>query len=284
MKDILVTGSGGQLGSALARQISNHPEIRLHLANRNDLDIADQTSVLRHFSDNQYYGVINCAAYTAVDLAESNREEAFKINAQGAANVARACLDSSAKLFHISTDYVFDGQSQRPYLESDNVNPINVYGESKAEGERLLQELNADACIIRTSWLVDSEGKNFVNTMKRLGSERDAIQVVDDQIASPTWAPMLADGILNSLESGEDMSGLFHYAHDHECTWRKFAELIFDTLDIHCKVMPVKTEDFGATAKRPRYSKLDTTKLKEKGHFEFPTWSEASQHFLQQTK
>jgi len=284
VKDILVTGAGGQLGAALARQISNHPRVRLHLSSRSKLDIANAAEVSRHFSDHQYYGVINCAAYTAVDLAESNREEAFKINTQGAANVARACLDSESKLFHISTDYVFDGESHTPYLETDEVNPINVYGESKVEGERLIQELNADASVIRTSWLVDPEGRNFVNTMKRLGAERDSIQVVDDQISSPTWAPLLADGLLRAIAEEQDLSGLYHYAHDNECSWKNFAELIFDILDIECKVYAVKTKDFDAPASRPRYSKLDTTKLKNIGLFQFPRWDEATRQFLQLTE
>jgi dTDP-4-dehydrorhamnose reductase len=281
VKDILVTGAGGQLGAALARQISNHPRIRLHLFSRSKLDIANAAAVSQHFSDHQYYGVINCAAYTAVDLAESNREEAFKINAQGAANVARACLDSASKLFHISTDYVFNGESNTPYLETDELNPINVYGESKAEGERLIQELNAYASIIRTSWLVDPEGRNFVNTMKRLGIERDSIQVVEDQISSPTWAPLLADGLLCAIDEEQDLSGLYHYAHDNECSWKNFTELIFDILDIECKVYAVKTKDFGASARRPKYSKLDTTKLKGIGSFQFPKWDEATRQFLQ---
>jgi dTDP-4-dehydrorhamnose reductase len=284
VKDLLVTGAAGQLGTAIANQVAGHPQIKLHLANRNELDITDPISVSDYFAKNQMDGVINCAAYTAVDLAESHREEAFLVNAEGAKNIAQACQESDTPLYHISTDYVFDGIGAKPYTEQDAINPKSVYGASKAEGERLIRDVCPEACIIRTSWLVDAEGQNFVNTMIKLGSERDSISIVDDQVASPTWAPLLADGLLTAISHEANLSGTFHYAHEGECSWKKFAEYIFKNLDIQCQVNAISTQDFGAAAPRPKYSKLDTTKLKAIGHFTFPTWEEASTQFLQPTK
>lgn len=279
-----MTGAGGQLGTALANQVAGHTLIRLHLASRIELDITDPISVSKYFANNQMDGVINCAAYTAVDLAETNREDAFRVNAEGARNIAKACQESNTSLYHISTDYVFEGNGNRPYTEQDEINPQSVYGESKAEGERLIREAYTEACIIRTSWLVDAKGQNFVNAMIRLGSERDSISVVDDQVASPTWAPLLAEGLLTSISKEANLAGTFHYAHEGECSWKKFTEYIFNDLDIQCQVNAISTADFGATAPRPKYSKLDTSKLKGIGHFVFPTWEEASTQFLQTAK
>lgn len=284
MKDILVTGAAGQLGVALAHRQQFHPQLKLHLTTKSEIDIRSMESISHFLTDNQFYAVINCAAYTAVDLAEANRDEAFLVNATGAENLARVCKSTSIKLWHVSTDYVFDGEANRPYTEEDKVNPINAYGESKAEGERLIMKENPEAVILRTSWLVSPDGQNFVNTMKRLGRERANIQVVDDQTASPTWAPLLAEGILRSLENETQLTGIYHFAHKGDCTWKDFAEFIFAELGIDCVVEPVSTSEFAAPAKRPKFSKLNTNKLQALGDFSFPTWQEASRQYLHPTE
>ena len=279
-----MTGAAGQLGQALADCQILFPELKLRLATKAEVDICSTDSINRFLTDNQFYSVINCAAYTAVDHAETNRAAAFDVNSSGASNVAQACHNSNTRLVHISTDYVFDGEKDEPYLETDEVNPINVYGESKAEGESKIAEVMPEATIIRTSWLVSPKGNNFVNTMIRLGNEKDEISVVDDQHASPTWAPLLAKGILQSIQDESDLPGIYHYAHNGLCSWKDFAEFIFQKKDIACEVNPVTTDHFGAPARRPAFSKLDTQKLKNHGGFDFPHWKEATEQYLQSTQ
>lgn len=272
---ILVTGAGGQLARSIAAVIEPHPLYAFEFVTKEKLSIVDAEGVRNYFSDKQPAFCINCAAYTAVDKAESATEEAFHINADGVEVLARTCAAFGTKFIHISTDYVFDGTSVKPYVEDDKVEPINVYGQSKAKGEENALRYNPEAIIIRTSWVYSEYGKNFVKTMIRLMTEKRDLNVVDDQIGAPTYASDLAEAILRMIDFNPWKPGIYHYCNDGQISWYDFAQAIKDSIDSACILHSISTDDYPTPAKRPKYSLLDTSKIKREFELDIPFWKDS---------
>lgn len=260
---VLVTGSKGQVGRCLQDSAIEYPEIQFVFTDKEELDITSQSAVNTFFNSHSFDYCINCAAYTAVDLAETNREEAFLINAEAVRNLAEACLETDCVLIHISTDFVFEGTKTTPYTEVDIPNPINVYGASKLKGEEYVQQLLKKYFIIRTSWVYSEYGHNFVKTMLRLTTEKDRISVVDDQIGAPTYAGDLVEVFMMIMRTKSTMYGLFHYSNEGETSWYEFAKEIFRINKLNIDLIPVSSDSYITTAKRPAYSYLNSKKIKE---------------------
>jgi len=288
IKSILITGSRGQLGSSLKQLASNYPHYDMVFVSRTELDLSNIDSIRQFFRKHQFDLIINCAAYTAVDKAESEPELADKINHLATKCLAEIANKQNAKLIHISTDYVFNGQSTEPYSETDDVEPQSVYGLTKLLGEQaLLQEMTNNAVIIRTSWVYSEFGSNFVKTMLRLGKERDSLNVVCDQIGSPTYAHDLAQAIMSIVEHPDfnerDFSSeLFHYSNDGVCSWYDFAMAIFNFTSISCAISPIETKDYPTDAKRPQFSVLNKAKIKQGYGVDIPYWQDSLQLCLEQ--
>jgi dTDP-4-dehydrorhamnose reductase len=253
---LLVTGSAGMLGRAVAANAERLGHDVVSLA-RADLDITDADNVQRIVTAAGPQAVINCAAWTDVDGAEAAEARALRVNADGAANVARAAAQISVRVVHVSTDYVFDGAKREPWLESDPVGPLQAYGRTKLAGERAVAEATADHAIVRTAWLFGAGGPNFVDTMLRLGAERDEVDVVTDQRGRPTWTGHLAPALIELAERRDDV-GVFHATGPDECSWYEFAVEIFDRARVSCRVVPTTSERFPRPARRPSYSVLGT--------------------------
>lgn len=270
---ILVTGSNGQLGSELKVLSHKLKEIQFIFTDIQELDICSKESVNLFFESNYIDFVINCAAYTAVDKAEKESELAIKINAKSLEIMAQACHRYASCLIHISTDYVFDGLSKLPYLETDLPAPNSVYGHSKLAGEQAINKYANNAVIIRTSWLYSAYGANFVKTMLRLAKERDELGVVCDQIGSPTYAKDLAETILQIIKTYKSNGvDYFHFSNEGNCSWYEFACKIFKLKGIKIKVNPIETKDFPTPAARPAYSLLDKSKIKKIYKISIPNW------------
>lgn len=273
-KYILVTGAGGQLGMELQQLAPLFPEYSF-LFTRSDLPI-ENSRVVKHFFELQQIDVcINCAAYTAVDKAEVERDIAFMVNAEAVGNLAEICKQHRSMFIHISTDYVFDGSSKDAYREDHGISPLNVYGESKLKGEELALNHNPDAVIIRTSWLYSSFRHNFVKTMIRIMSERAVVNVVDDQYGCPTYAGDLAKVIVEIIEHQGLTGGIINYSNAGVASWYEFAIAIKEYTKSACTVNPVPSLQFPTPAKRPKYSVLDTTRIKELLGIEIPHWKDS---------
>ncbi len=256
---VLVTGKNGQLGQSINKiVIKNQYDDEFIFVGRDELDLSREASIVSYFDNNNFDVIINCAAYTAVDKAEEEVELANQVNHLAVKQLAEISKAQQVKLIHISTDYVFDGKSDKPYKETDVTNPINVYGQTKLAGEQAVQEaMLTNAIIIRTSWVYSEFGNNFVDTMLRLGEERDELNVVSDQVSSPTYATDLANAILEIIQNKEfkgakQTTQIYHYSNEGEISWYEFAKEIFKITKIECKVNPVKTSQYPATAERPR--------------------------------
>lgn len=273
---VLVTGAYGQLGNELRINSVCSDNLEFRFTDFDSLDITDEGAVMQWFTQNRPVYVINCAAYTAVDKAEEDRENAYRLNSRGPENLARACAVVKAKMIHISTDYVFDGNSSRPYTEMDKPNPSGVYGASKLLGEQLAAAADPSVVIIRTSWLYSSFGNNFVKTMMRLGKERDALNVVCDQVGTPTYAGDLAAAVIHILESESGTNtwqpGVYHYSNEGVCSWYDFAGEIHREAGISCNLSPIDSKDFPTLAKRPSYSVLNKAKIKSAYQLNIPWW------------
>jgi dTDP-4-dehydrorhamnose reductase len=279
MKKILITGAYGQLGSELRVLSSGMPEQEFHFTDYDSLDVTDNLAVGDYMESVRPDFVIHCAAYTGVDKAELDKETCFRLNALAPGIMAAACKNFSARLIHISTDYVFDGTAGIPYTEDHPANPQGVYGLSKRDGELACQE-NPETVIIRTSWLYSSFGQNFVKTMIRLGRERDHLNVVYDQVGTPTYASDLASAILSIIsqtiiDPGKWTPGIYHYSNEGVCSWYDFALAIHELSGIKCSVNPVETKDFVTLAKRPGYSVLNKSKIKSTYNLIIPYWLES---------
>ena len=277
MNNILVTGSEGQLGSELRTIALDFPEYNLFFTNRINLDITDHKAVNHFIESNKINAIINCAAYTAVDKAESEPALADAINHLAVANFAKLSKENNIKLIHISSDYVFDGTSKKPYIETDTPNPQSVYGQTKLDGELAIQKINpSNSIIIRTAWLYSKFGNNFVKKMLRLGKTRREISVVSDQIGTPTNAADLALAILKILPRLENTSvELFHYSNEGVCSWYDFALEIFKIRAIKTVVNTVKTSELPTLVKRPTYSVLDKAKIKTFFDLAVPFWKDS---------
>jgi dTDP-4-dehydrorhamnose reductase len=270
---IIVTGANGQLGRELQVLAAQFPAYRFVFADRAQLPVDDQQKVAGFFAAHAPSWCINCAAYTAVDKAETDKETAFRINGDGPGHLAAACRRHGAKLIHVSTDYVFDGNSSTPLKESDPTAPINVYGASKLAGEQKAMEINpAGTVIIRTAWVYSEFGNNFVKTMIRLMKERPAISVVDDQIGSPTYAADLAAAILRIIGSPRFAPGIYHYSNEGRISWYAFAQAIRSRIGSSCTINPIPSSQFPTAAKRPHYSLLDKTLIGNTYQVDIPGW------------
>ena len=262
MINVLVTGSNGQLASCIKDRVKQYKGLHFLYTDYQELDICNLKDVEEFFTTNQKIDYcINCAAYTAVDKAETEVEKTFEINAKGAKNLALVCNTQDAILIHISTDFVFDGNKTEPYTETDIPKPISVYGASKLQGEVEIQKTLKKQFIIRTSWLYSEHGANFMKMMLRLAEIRDEISVVSDQIGSPTYAGDLAAVILKIINSKNTNFGLYHYSNEGQTSWCGFAKVIFEASDLKVKTIPIKTEAYPTPAKRPVYSVMDKTKI-----------------------
>lgn len=260
---ILVTGANGQLGREIHNLSSAYPQFDYIFLPRDELAIENAESVKLFFTKNRPQYCINCAAYTAVDKAESEKQLAFIINSEAVGVLAAVCKEYSCRFIHISTDYVFDGTASAPYKEEAATNPQSIYGASKLEGEKKALEYNPDTIIIRTSWVYSEFGKNFVKTMLKLMNEKEEINVVCDQYGSPTYATDLAEMILQIIASENWQPGVYHYSNDGVISWYDFALMIKELSGSKCKVKPISTSQYPTPAKRPAYSVLDKTKIQK---------------------
>lgn len=272
-RSILVTGCNGQLGKELQKLSILYPHYNFLFVSRDTLPIENYTAVKKYFQDFQIDYCINCAAFTAVDKAETNKETAFLINGEAPGNLALVCKDHQTQLIHISTDYVFNGKSEIPYKEDSKIDPQNVYGASKLMGEELVLNNLPSAIIIRTSWVFSSFGNNFLKTMIRLMNEKENINVVNDQSGSPTYAADLADVIMKFIDRQPSLKGIFNFSNEGITTWYQFALLIKDHIKSNCIIHPISTTQFPTPAKRPKFSSLDTSKIKEQLNLIIPTWT-----------
>ena len=275
MKTVLVTGGDGQLATCMKRVVEKVENLKFIFKNATDLDITDKKLVTLYFAENSIDYCVNSAAYTAVDTAESNSELAFKINSEAVKNLAEICKENQSILIHISTDFVFDGSNDQPYKESDIPNPKSIYGASKLQGEKEIQLILKEHFILRTSWLYSEFGNNFTKTMLKLSEERDSLSVVNDQIGTPTYAVDLANVVLKIIKESSRDFGLYHYSNKGSISWYDFAKEIFKQRDIKIDLKPILTKEYPTPAKRPAYSVLDTTKIKDTFQIEIPNWKES---------
>ena len=274
---IIITGANGQLGLELSKQLSRNKEYEVICTDIEELNIVDINSVNKVISKYKPDVVINCAAHTAVDLCETDIENAYKINAIGPRNLAIACEKVNAKFVQVSTDYVFDGNIDRPYREDDNTCPNSIYGSSKLMGEKFTKEFCSRHFIVRTAWLY-GEGNNFVRTMLKLSETNKEINVLNDQFGSPTSTVDLAKAIIELIHT--EHYGTYHGTCEGKCSWYDFAQKIFEIRNIDIKVNPVTSEEYKRTAPRPTYSVLDNFMLKLVGLNSFRNWEDALIEYL----
>lgn len=272
---VLVTGANGQLGQALQSVAQDFDGIDFHFADSVKADITNKQNLQTLFSAIKPDFCINAAAYTAVDKSESEPEKAHAVNVIGAKNLAETCRDFNTKLIHISTDFVFDGQKQTPYLETDATNPQGVYGQTKLDGEFAIAETFDQYFIIRTSWVYSRFGNNFMKTMLRLADERSSLSVVNDQIGTPTHAVDLARAIVQIIQSGKADYGIYNFSNGGVISWYDFAREIFDLNGANIELNPIPTSAYPTPAKRPKYSVLDKTKISQTFGITIRDWKES---------
>lgn len=284
MKTIWVTGANGQLGSEIRELSTSQTLYDFVFTDAGELDITDYDAVANVVKERKIDALINCAAYTAVDKAETDLEKADAINHLAVANLANVVKENGLVFVHISTDYVFDGNASQPYMETDTPNPQSAYGRTKLDGEKAILKVNPpNTLILRTSWLYSSYGSNFVKTMLRIGQEKKELKVVKDQIGSPTYARDLAEMVLKVTPKIQHPgTEIFHYANAGQCSWYTFAQTIFKKAQIKVKVSPVYSAAYPQSVRRPRYSVLATEKIEKKYHLKIADWSDALSRCLSQ--
>lgn len=277
MKNILVTGAYGQLGNEIRILSANYPQYNFMFTDVDSLDITDKSELIDFVTGNDIRYIINCAAYTAVDKAEDETQLCEKINATAVKNLGIAAAEAGAGIVHVSTDYVFDGSSCKPYSEDMPTKPCSVYGKTKLKGEKNLLKACPNAIILRTAWLYSPFGNNFVKTMIKLGSERDSLNVIFDQVGTPTYAEDLADTILKimdqTIDTDHEKGGVYHFSNEGVCSWYDFTIKIHEIAGIKtCKVNPIETKDYPTKAARPHYSVLNKSKIKQTFNITIPHW------------
>lgn len=287
MKNILVTGAYGQLGNEVRILSANYPEYNFLFTDVDSLDITDKNELIDFVTGNDIRYIINCAAYTAVDKAEDDAELCEKINATAVKNLGLAAAEAGAGIIHVSTDYVFDGTSCRPYTEDMPTKPCSVYGKTKLKGEKNLLKACPNAIIIRTAWLYSPFGNNFVKTMIKLGSERETLNVIFDQVGTPTYALDLADAILKAMDqtidTDHEKGGVYHFSNEGVCSWYDFTIKIHEIAGIKtCKVNPIETKDYPTKAARPHYSVLNKSKIKQTFNISIPHWEESLKNCIKE--
>jgi dTDP-4-dehydrorhamnose reductase len=273
---VLVTGANGQLGKDVVGLFKQHYEVVG--VGRNELDITNLENCLHLIPDVRPNVIIHCAAYTAVDLAETEEDQAYSVNAFGTRNIAIAAQQIGSKVCYISSDYVFDGNSTNPYKEYDNTNPTGVYGKSKRAGEIMIQTLSSKYFIVRTSWVYGLHGNNFVKTMLKLSKDRDQLKVVQDQIGSPTFTEDLAAFLLQLVVT--EQYGIYHASNSGNCSWYEFAKAIFEVSHIPVTVLPCTTDEFPRPALRPKYSVMDHLSIRSNGFDDLRPWQDGLSDFL----
>lgn len=286
---ILITGANGQLGQSLQEVSQKQQSVNTFIfADRSQLDLSQPDSIEAHVTNNAVDVIINCAAYTMVDQAESDSDTANQINHLAVKQLAQIAHSRQIKLIHISTDYVFDGLSDTPYTEEQKTRPVSAYGLTKLQGEQAIQEAMAhNVVIIRTSWMYSEHGKNFVKTMLKLSQERDSIGVINDQIGTPTYAKDLATALLDILhhphfKQDKFDTQIYHYANQGYCSWFEFAQYIFQYIGAKLEINPIKTEQYPLPAKRPPFSVLDTHKITNTFGLQTSTWQSSLERCLDQ--
>ncbi len=277
---ILVTGANGQLGSEIRDIAKQNEKLQFVFTDVNELDISDFVALENFISANKFDFIVNCAAYTAVDKAETDKENAYKVNVTAVKNLAQISAKYQIKFIHVSTDYVFDGSNHIPYKEDEPTCPTSVYGQSKLDGETEVLNSDANALIIRTSWLYSSVGNNFAKTIKRLASQRNELTVIFDQIGTPTYAGDLADAIVSIINQSIDKpenfkTGIYHFSNEGVCSWYDFAVEIVKFCGLNCKVKPIESKDFPTPTKRPHYSVLNKAKIKATFNLTIPYWRDS---------
>lgn len=279
---ILVTGSKGQLGSSLRLAFENDPQIDATYTDYDTLDITNREAVDRFMGDNKFDIVVNCAAYTAVDKAETDEIIASALNTGAVGNIAEAAVRNGTRVIHVSTDYVFSGQGCRPYEENDEPYPQSIYGRTKLEGEALLTSFCRNAVIIRTAWLYSQFGNNFVKTMLRLAATKPEINVVADQIGTPTYAGDLADAIHTMIRSEKWIPGIYHFTDEGVASWYDFTKAIFEMTGKATRVNPIPTSEYPTPARRPLYSVLSKKKIKKTYGIDIPYWRDSLRKCINQ--
>lgn len=284
MNNILITGANGQLGKEFG--VLTKKEENFFLFGKDDLDITNKKSILEVVEKNKIDVIVNCAAYTAVDKAENEKELAENINRYAVKNLGEIVKEKDLKLIHISTDYVFSGENFKPYLETDKTNPQSTYGATKLSGEEELLNLNlSNSCIIRTSWVYSSFGNNFVKTMLHLGKEREELGVVCDQVGTPTYARDLAKTIIKIIPQLENKkTELYNYSNEGVLSWYDFAKEIMKMAKIECGIKPIESKDYPTPAKRPHFSLLNKGKIKKDFQVEIPFWKDSLDSCLRELK
>ena len=284
MKKILVTGANGQLGQSLQKLSQKEKDFQFLFTDSETLDITNKEEVLNFFWQNEPDVCINAAAYTAVDLAETDTEKAFLVNADGTENLALVCAEYNAQFIHVSTDYVFDGTNNLEYTEEDFTNPLGVYGASKLAGEELALEANPCIIILRTSWVYSEFGKNFVKTMLSLFATKEELNVVADQYGQPTNATDLAEAILTIVKTEKKTPGIFNFSNEGKISWYDFAQKIAELSGSKIKINPIVTSQYPTPAKRPQNSTLDLSKIKSTYHINIKPWEESLAKTIQLLK
>ena len=278
---VLVTGTKGQLGYDVVNELEKrgHTAVAVDIE---EMDITDAVSVERVITEAEVEAVIHCAAYTAVDAAEDNVEICRRVNAEGTKNIAKVCKKLDLKMIYISTDYVFDGEGERPWEPDDERHPLNVYGQTKYEGELAVEKYLEKYFIVRIAWVFGVNGKNFIKTMLKLSETHEELNVVDDQVGSPTYTYDLAVLLVDMVES--DKYGRYHATNEGLCTWYEFAKEIFRQAGVEVKVNPVTSDMFPAKAKRPKNSRMSKEKLDANGFHRLPTWHDALERYLSEIR
>ena len=273
--NILITGSKGQLGNEMQLAAARYPQFNYIYTDIDELDICDKAALEAFVKANAVDLIVNCAAYTAVDKAEDDVDLCYKINRDAVKNIALVSSANGLKVIHVSTDYVFDGTNYIPYTEDQDVCPATVYGKSKLDGEEVLTANCKNSVIIRTSWLYSSFGNNFVKTMIKLGTERDSLSVIFDQVGTPTYAADLADAILKIASAKSFVPGIYHFSDEGVCSWYDFTKTIHRLCGITCNVQPIESKDYPARTPRPHYSVLNKSKIKSTYGIQIPHWEES---------
>ena len=278
---VLVTGTKGQRGYDVVNELEKrgHTAVAVDIE---EMDITDAVSVERVITEAEVEAVIHCAAYTAVDAAEDNVEICRRVNAEGTKNIAKVCKKLDLKMIYISTDYVFDGEGERPWEPDDERHPLNVYGQTKYEGELAVEKYLEKYFIVRIAWVFGVNGKNFIKTMLKLSETHEELNVVDDQVGSPTYTYDLAVLLVDMVES--DKYGRYHATNEGLCTWYEFAKEIFRQAGVEVKVNPVTSDMFPAKAKRPKNSRMSKEKLDANGFHRLPTWQDALERYLSEIR
>jgi dTDP-4-dehydrorhamnose reductase len=277
---LLITGAYGQLGNEMRVALERYPHLESIFTDVDTLDITDKNAVDAFVALHQPNVLINCAAYTAVDKAEDDLALCYKINCDAVRNLGEVAQAHGMMVIHVSTDYVFDGTNHIPYTEDMAVSPTNVYGKSKLAGERELRKACPGAIIIRTSWLYSGFGNNFVKTMLKLGNERSQLKVIFDQIGTPTYAADLADAMLQIIDSGKFVPGIYHFSNEGVCSWYDFTKMIFKLANVECEVLPIESKDYAVRTPRPHYSVLNKSKLKSTYNQAIPYWMDGLERCL----